>query len=262
MILYKQIDNQLVILAGGTGSRIREETHNKPKPMIEIGGIPIMLHLMRHYNHFGVRRFIICTGYRSEVISDYFMNLQARLHDFTIDYSKESAEVSVYSSNLDWEVTVVHTGDEKVGTEGRLRRAFKYVDNFPFFCTYGDGLSDINPLDLMSFHEEHGLLGTVTITNPKNRFGVVEIMNNRVTSFKEKPAMKDFINSGFFLFNQGVKDKLDPFSMLEDSLLPHLAKSSQLNGFKHQGFWQAMDTYRDWKLLDDLWNSGMAPWKA
>jgi glucose-1-phosphate cytidylyltransferase len=253
---------QVVLLAGGLGTRIREETSNRPKPMIEIGGHPILWHLMKNFSSFGIRRFVICAGYRSDVIVDYFTNFLVRSHDFTLDLRDEkNFKLHLQDERESWEITVVHTGGSEIGTGGRLNRAQKYIDNYPFICTYGDGLSDVNVEELISIHKESQTIGTITVTNPTNRFGVVELEANKIRTFREKPKVDGWINSGYFVFNEGIWDYLDDSGMLEDSPLQELAVSRQLSAFKHNGFWQAMDTYRELQLLENLWSEGHAPWK-
>lgn len=255
-------ETQVVLLAGGLGTRIREETANRPKPMIEIGGHPILWHLMKNFSNFGIRRFVICSGYRSDVIVDYFTNFLVRSHDFTIDLAKNnSLKLHMKEEQEPWEITVVHTGGTSVGTGGRLFRARNYIDTFPFICTYGDGLSDVNIHALLETHAKSSTIGTVTVTNPSNRFGVVEIEEKLIKTFKEKPKIDGWINSGFFVFNREIWEYLDDNCMLEDSPLQVLASSGQLAAYKHMGFWQAMDTYREFQLLESLWAEGVPPWK-
>ena len=255
-------DTQVVLLAGGLGTRIREETSNRPKPMIEIGEHPILWHLMKNFSNFGIRRFVVCAGYRSDVIVDYFTNFLVRSHDFTIDLRDDNnLKLHMKDEREPWEITVVHTGGSGVGTGGRLNRAGKYIDTYPFICTYGDGLSDVNISELLNSHINSQTIGTVTVTNPINRFGVVELRGSEVTTFREKPKVDGWINSGYFVFNREIWNYLDNFGMLEDAPLQKLAVSKQLSAFKHTGFWQAMDTYRELMLLENLWETGDAPWK-
>jgi glucose-1-phosphate cytidylyltransferase len=255
-------NTQAVLLAGGLGTRIREETSNRPKPMIEIGGKPIIWHLMKFLSAYGVRRFVICTGYKSEVVADYFANYLMRNNDFTVNLNSES-KISIHSDSedLDWEVTVAYTGESEVGTGGRLNRVRKYIDTYPFLCTYGDGLSDVDIQALVDFHKLHGGACTITVINPTSRFGVVEIEGNQVTSFREKPKAEGWINGGFFLFEPQIWDHLDDFCTLEQLPLQQLSQCQEVFGFKHEGFWQAMDTFREYQLLSNLWSQGDAPWK-
>ena len=263
MLLPKNlIGVKVVLLAGGLGTRIREETANRPKPMIEVGGYPLLWHSMKNFRTFGVNQFVICTGYRSEVIVDYFANLLIRTHDFTIDYGNNSEiEIHADSANIDWKVTIVNTGDSRVGTGGRLFRARQYLTEDPFICTYGDGLADVNVSELLNFHSKANTIATMTVTQPENRFGVAEIEDNYVKTFKEKPKVDGWINSGYFVFNQEIWKFLDEDCALEQKPLQDLASLGQISAFKHTGFWQAMDTYREYELLQHLWESGKPPWK-
>jgi glucose-1-phosphate cytidylyltransferase len=256
-------DTQVVLLAGGLGTRIREETANRPKPMIEIGGMPILWHLMKNFSAFGITRFIICVGYKSEVIVDFFANYTLRRNDFTLNTSL-SGGIEIHDSdsvNENWEVTIVHTGSSDVGTGGRLLRAMPYINQDNFICTYGDGLADVNMNDLYKSHMESQKIGTVTVINPRNRYGVVEINEDQsVKSFKEKPVTEDWVNGGFFMFNKKIFDYLDPMSPLENEPMKKLVTEGQLNAYPHENFWQSMDTYREYELLNDLWNQKKAPW--
>jgi len=253
---------QAVLLAGGLGTRIREETSNRPKPMIEIGGKPILWHLMKSLSTQGINRFIICAGYKAEVVSDYFANFLLKNYDFTVMLDKDS-KIKIHSqtADLNWEVTVAHTGESDVGTGGRVNRIKKYIDTFPFLCTYGDGLSDIDIPALTKFHDSHGQVCTITTINPTNRFGVVEIEGDRVTSFREKPKVDGWINGGFFLFEQQIWDYLNDFCTLEEEPLQKMSLESKVYAYRHTGFWKAMDTYREYEILSDLWAQGKAPWK-
>lgn len=255
-------DYQAVLLAGGLGTRIREETSNRPKPMIEIGNKPILWHLMKNLSSSGIRRFIVCSGYKSEVISDYFANYLVRNRDFTVRLSNEN-QLIIHSDLdvVDWEVTVVYTGNETVGTGGRIHRIKRYLDTFPFLCTYGDGLSDIQIPELFNFHRSHEKTATLTAINPTNRYGVLEIQGNRVQTFKEKPRVEGWINGGFFLFENQIFDYLDDYCTLENEPLQTLASEHNLYAYKHEGFWQSMDNFREYEILSGLWNSNNAPWK-
>ena len=258
----KYQDLQVVLLAGGLGTRIREETESRPKPMIEIGGRPLLWHLMKYFSTFGLSDFVICTGYKAEVIVDYFTNFNLHNNDFTIDMSSHNS-VTVHNSNFQepWKVTIAHTGGPNVGTGGRLNRVRKYVKSDNFICTYGDGLSDIQIPILIKAHLKNGGVATVTVTKPTNRFGVVEMDNALVTSFREKPQAEGWINSGYFVFNQKIWDYLDDECTLEESPMKRLSKEGSLFGYEHLGFWQAMDTYREYQLLEGLWAENRAPWR-
>ena len=252
-----------VILAGGLGTRISEETHLKPKPMIEIGSRPILWHIMKMYSHYGVNDFVICCGYKGYVIKEYFANYFLHMSDVTFDMSNNS--MHVHQGNAEpWKVTLVDTGDETM-TGGRLKRVADYLKNEDAFCmTYGDGVSDVDIKKLLAFHRQHGATATVTATLPPGRFGALNIKGDKVIGFKEKPKGDGvMINGGFFVLSPNVLDLIkDDTTIWEQGPLETLAKTGQLTVFRHEGFWQPMDTLRDKNLLEDLWASGNAPWKA
>ena len=250
-----------VILAGGYGTRIGEDTDNKPKPMIEIGGIPILIHIMKYYSAYGIKDFIICCGYKCSVIKEYFANYMLHRSDFTVDMGKD--EVKVHHKNFDdWRVTLVDTGDESM-TGGRLKRVKQYLCDEEFFhFTYGDGLSDVNLDELTNFHLNHGKIATVTSVRPPGRFGSLVTKGDKVKSFEEKP-MGDGgrINGGYFVLKPEAIDNIsDDGTVWEQEPLINLASSGELMAFSHDGFWQPMDTLRDKNLLIELWDSGQAPW--
>jgi glucose-1-phosphate cytidylyltransferase len=253
-----------VILAGGLGTRISEETHLKPKPMIEIGGKPILWHILKIYSHFGINDFIICCGYKGYVIKEYFANYFLHMSDITIDISKNSIEVHQQSAEP-WRVTLVDTGDDTM-TGGRLKRVSSYLQGEDAFCfTYGDGVSDVNITQLIEFHRAHGLQATLTATYPPGRFGALDIdADQRITIFKEKPKGDGgMINGGFFVLSPQVIDLIaNDQTLWEREPLEALAESNQLKAFQHNGFWQPMDTLRDKTLLEELWQSSKAPWKV
>lgn len=252
-----------VILAGGLGTRISEETHLKPKPMIEIGGRPILWHIMKMYSHHGVNDFIICCGYKGYVIKEYFANYFLHMSDVTFDMTNNSMQV--HQGNAEpWRVTLVDTGDETM-TGGRLKRIAPYVQNEEAFCmTYGDGVSDVNITNLIAFHKEHSTQATLTATLPPGRFGALSIEGFKVTGFKEKPKGDGvMINGGFFVLSPKVLDLIeDDKTTWEQRPLETLAASGDLSVFRHEGFWQPMDTLRDKTHLEELWASGNAPWKV
>lgn len=252
-----------VILAGGLGTRISEETHLKPKPMIEIGGKPILWHIMKMYSHYGVNDFIVCCGYKGYVIKEYFANYFLHMSDVTFDMSNNS--MKVHQGNAEpWRVTLVDTGDETM-TGGRLKRIAKYVEDEEAFCmTYGDGVSDVNITELLAFHKKQGTQATLTATLPPGRFGALSIQGDKVTGFKEKPKGDGvMINGGFFVLSPKVLNLIkDDATIWEQGPLETLASEDQLTVFRHDGFWQPMDTLRDKTNLEDLWASGNAPWKA
>lgn len=253
---------KLVILAGGLGTRLREETEFKPKPMVEIGGKPIIWHIMSGYATCGITDFVICTGYKGEIIRNYFTNLDSNTSNFTINY-KPNKEISIHNvfKESDWKITLVDTGP-KTNTGGRVFLAEEFLENETFACTYGDGLSNVDINSLLEFHKSHKRIATMTIVRPNSRFGVVSHENGLVTEFEEKPISKAWINAGFFIFEPGIFNYMDADCVLESSVLVNLTNDSQLMAFEHSGFWQAMDTYRETMLLNELWESGNAPWKT
>lgn len=251
-----------VILAGGMGTRISEETHLKPKPMIEIGGKPILWHIMKSYSAHGIHDFIICLGYRGYFIKEYFANYFLHNSDVTFDMSDNSMKVHENSAEP-WKVTLVDTGD-KTMTGGRLKRVAPYLDNEPFCFTYGDGLSDVDIGSLVNFHKKHNTLATVTSVQPPGRFGALSMKDNKIVSFEEKPQGDgSWINGGFFVLSPKVLDYIeDDTSIWERDPLQQLSKEGQLSAFLHRGFWQPMDTLRDRVQLEKLWESQSAPWKV
>jgi glucose-1-phosphate cytidylyltransferase len=252
-----------VILAGGLGTRISEETHLKPKPMIEIGGRPILWHVMKTYSAHGINDFIICCGYKGYVIKEYFANYFLHMSDITFDMKNNQMEVHQRNAEP-WRVTLIDTGEETL-TGGRLKRVGEYVSNEDVFCfTYGDGVADINITQLVDFHRNHGKLATVTAVQPPGRYGSLDINNQAVSSFIEKPKGDGgWINGGFFVLSPKCLDYIDgDKSSWEGEPLANIAKAQQLMAFEHGGFWQPMDTLRDKNHLEDLWGSGKAPWKV
>lgn len=253
-----------VILAGGLGTRISEESYLKPKPMIEIGGKPILWHIMKTYSHYGINDFIICCGYKGYVIKEYFANYFLHTSDVTFDMTNNSMEVH-HQYAEPWRVTLIDTGQSTM-TGGRLKRVEAYLKNEDAFCfTYGDGVSNIDISKLISFHKSHGRQATLTATFPPGRFGSIDIQPDQsVSVFKEKPKGDGgMINGGFFVLSPSVLDLLkDDKSVWEHEPMEFLAKNNELKAYQHHGFWQPMDTLRDKTLLEDLWNSGVAPWKV
>jgi glucose-1-phosphate cytidylyltransferase len=253
-----------VILAGGLGTRLSEETHIKPKPMIEIGGKPILWHILKIYSHHGINDFVICCGYKGYIIKEYFANYFLHMSDVTFDMSKNIMEVHQQSVEP-WRVTLVDTGDDTM-TGGRLKRVASYLQGEEAFCfTYGDGVSDVNITKLIEFHRTHGLQSTLTATYPPGRFGALDIhADQRITAFKEKPKGDGvMINGGFFVLSPKVINLIaNDQTLWEREPLEALAESSQLKAFQHSGFWQPMDTLRDKNHLEELWQSGKAPWKV
>ena len=253
-----------VILAGGLGTRITEETHLKPKPMIEIGGKPILWHIMKIYSAHGVTDFIICCGYKGYLIKEYFANYFLHMSDITFDMSNNKMEVH-YQYAEPWRVTLVDTGESTM-TGGRLKRVAPYLEGEEAFCfTYGDGVGDVDVAATVDFHRKHGLKATLTAVYPPGRFGALDIHHDQhITSFKEKPKGDGSrINGGFFVLSPSVIDLIrDDNTVWEREPLERLAESGQLKAFSHQGFWQPMDTLRDKKHLEELWAGGVAPWKV
>ena len=251
-----------VILAGGLGTRLSEETAIRPKPMVEIGGRPILWHILKMYSHHGINDFVICCGYKGYLIKEYFANYFLHMSDVTFDMQSNRMEVHQKRAEP-WTVTLVDTGDNSM-TGGRLRRVADYVKDEEAFCfTYGDGVSDVNITATIAFHRSHGKDATLTATFPPGRFGALDIQKSLVMSFKEKPKGDGaFINGGFFVLSPKVLSLLkDDSTIWEQQPLMQLAASGQLMAYEHQGFWQPMDTLNDKQTLEKLWASGQAPWK-
>ena len=251
-----------IILAGGLGTRISEETQVKPKPMIEIGGKPILWHIMKLYSAHGINEFIICCGYKGYIIKEYFANYFLHMSDVTFDMKEN--EMQVHQRNAEpWKVTLINTGESTL-TGGRLRRVADYVKSDEAFCfTYGDGISDIDISALINFHQKHKKLATITAVQPPGRYGSLDIQNDLVNKFIEKPRGDGgWINGGFFVLSPKCIDYIEnDQSSWEGNPLEKLAKEAELGAFMHKGFWQPMDTLRDKNLLEELWDSGHAPWK-
>jgi len=252
-----------VLLAGGLGTRISEETHLRPKPMIEIGGRPLLWHIMKSYSSHGVSDFIVCCGYKGYLIKEYFSNYFLHMSDVTLDIANNSMTVHQQKAEP-WIVTLVDTGTSTM-TGGRLKRVSSYLQGETSFCfTYGDGLSDVNISELISFHNSHGKLATITAVQPPGRYGALELSGNLVVDFTEKPAGDGgLINGGFFVLSPKVFDYIaSDDTTWESSPLIQLAHNGELVAYEHRGFWQPMDTLREKILLEDLWGSGNAPWKS
>ncbi len=253
---------RVVILAGGFGTRISEESHLKPKPMIEIGGRPILWHIMKTYSSYGYNDFVICLGYKGYVIKEYFANYFLHESNVTFDFTKENARFTHEHSAEPWKVTLVDTGEETL-TGGRVKRIQPYIGDEPFMLTYGDGVGDINIKELATFHKTHGKLATVTSTQPSGRFGALKFgEDDLVTSFHEKPEGDGgWINAGFFVMEPGIFDYIDgDATILERAPLENLARGGQLVSYRHRGYWQPMDTLRDKIHLEDLLKKKHAPW--
>ncbi|WP_372776908.1 glucose-1-phosphate cytidylyltransferase [Litorivivens sp.] len=252
-----------VILAGGLGTRISEETDTRPKPMVEIGGKPILWHIMKTYSHYGINDFVICCGYKGYVIKEYFANYFLHMSDVTLDMT--SNEMHVHEKRAEpWRVTLVDTGEDSM-TGGRLARVADYVKDEEAFCfTYGDGVSDIDIRESIAFHRKHGKVATLMSAFPPGRFGALDVEGDQVVSFKEKPKGDGArINGGFFVLSPRVLSYLDgDKTVWEQEPMMKLAEEGQLMAYHHDGFWQPMDTLRDKHLLDQLWSDGRAPWKV
>lgn len=252
-----------VILAGGLGTRISEETSTRPKPMVEIGGKPILWHILKMYSRHEINDFVICCGYKGYVIKEYFANYFLHMSDVTFDMSKNSMEVHQQSAEP-WRVTLVDTGDSTM-TGGRLKRVTNYVKDEDIFClTYGDGVSDVNITELIDFHQKQNVKATLTATIPPGRFGALDLAGDKVNSFMEKPKGDGaLINGGFFVLSPKVLDYIaDDQTIWEREPLERLAREGNLAAYEHGGFWQPMDTLRDKTYLEELWQTGRAPWKT
>ena len=251
-----------VILAGGLGTRISEESHLRPKPMIEIGGRPIIWHIMKIYSSYGINEFIVCLGYKGYVIKEYFTNYFLHMSDITIDIEQNKLEVHQKGAEP-WRVTLIDTGED-TQTGGRLKRVASYLGNEDFCFTYGDGLANVNIAELIAFHKSNKLKATMTAVQPPGRFGALVLRDRLITSFQEKPKGDGgWINGGFFVLSPNVIDYIgDDTSVWEREPLEGLASDGQLAAFFHDGFWQPMDTLRDKGQLEELWASGTPPWKS
>lgn len=254
---------KVVILAGGFGTRISEESHLKPKPMIEIGGRPILWHIMKTYSHYGFNDFIVCLGYKAYCIKEYFAHYFLHEADVTFDFTMQNQQIIHNHHAEPWKVTLVNTGLETM-TGGRVKRVQPYIGNEPFMLTYGDGVSNVDINHLVSYHKDHGKIATVTSVQPSGRFGALDLSDgNMVQGFQEKPQGDGgWINAGFFVLEPGVFNYLaDDSTIFERDPMEKLAHDQQLMAFKHDGFWQPMDTVRDRDNLEKLWHNGKAPWK-
>ena len=254
---------KVVLLAGGFGTRISEESHLKPKPMIEIGDMPILWHIMKIYSHYGYNDFVICCGYKAYMIKEYFADYYLHRSDVTFDFS-ENNKMTIHSNFSEpWKVTLVDTGLNTM-TGGRIKRIQKYINNEPFMLTYGDGVSDVNIAELVKFHESHGKIGTMTAINVEQRFGVLDInADNKINAFREKSDDDgNMINGGFMVLNPEIFEYIEgDNTVFEKAPLETLVKMNELMAYKHEGFWKCMDTQRDKQQLESLWESGKAPWK-
>jgi len=256
---------KVVILCGGLGTRLREETEFRPKPLVEIGGRPILWHIMKIYAHYGLRDFVLCLGYRGNMIKEYFLNYEAMNNDFTICLGRQHS-VTHHDAHAeqDFRVTLAETGAQTM-TGGRVKRIEKYVDDDIFLVTYGDGVADLDIGAVVDFHRAHQRLATITTVHPLSRFGVLDVGDDgRVREFAEKPLMQGWASAGFFVFDRRAFDYLDDREecILEREPLERLASDGQLMAYRHNGFFYTMDTYREYEYLNELWAAGKAPWKV
>ncbi len=253
---------QTVILCGGKGTRMREETEFRPKPLVEIGEKPMIWHIMKIYSHYGFNDFILCVGYKGYMIKQYFMEMFWRNNDFTLNLSKAASIRYHTQGDENWKITIVDTGQETL-TGGRLKKVQKYIDGDTFLFTYGDGLSDLNLNRLFAFHNAKGKLATLTGVHPISPFGVMDVKNDEVTAFREKPVLEDMINGGFMVLDKKVFDYIpDADCSFEQEPLRSLAADNELCVYRHDGFWTAVDTFKDIERVGELWNSGKCPWKS
>lgn len=255
---------QVALLCGGLGTRLSEETVSRPKPMVEIGGKPILWHIMRFYRQFGHDRFVLCAGYKQDIIKEFFLNYDKHSNDVLVDFSNSSISLlGGAQDQIDWKVVIQDTG-ANTQTGSRLKQALRHIDDDIFMATYGDGLCDVDIEQLRAHHHASGKLATVTAVRPSSRFGELGLDGDSVTSFEEKPQTgKGWINGGFFVFHRSIFERLpdDPTITLEAGVLQPLARDGHLSVYRHAGFWQCMDTLREKQLLENYWQNGQAPWK-
>jgi glucose-1-phosphate cytidylyltransferase len=254
---------KVVILCGGLGTRLREETEYRPKPMVDVGGKPILWHIMKIYAHYGFSDFVLCLGYRGNMIKQYFLDYESMVNDFSIKLGKHEGHIQYLNAHEEksFTVTLVETGLQTL-TGGRLRRVQPYIPDDTFMMTYGDGLANVDIPRLVDFHFSHGKIVTITAVRPTSRFGKLEVADDAtVKQFTEKPLAEEWINGGFFVLNRKVFDYLDSDGAFEQEPLRNLARDGQLKAFQHRGFWYAMDTYREYLYLNELWNKKQAEWR-
>jgi glucose-1-phosphate cytidylyltransferase len=255
---------KVVILCGGRGTRLREETEVRPKPLVEIGNRPILWHIMKIYSHYGFKDFVLCLGYKGDMIKDYFLNYEAMNNDFTINLGNRN-NIAFHNAHLekDWNVTLVNTGDH-TQTGARIKKIEEYIDGETFMVTYGDGVGNIDIKELLEFHKKNGRTGTLTGVHPSSRFGELLIKGKNIVEFNEKPLVSQgFINGGFFVFEKKLFGYLsdNEHCSLEHGPLGNLSADGELSVYRHNDFWQCMDTQRELDILNDLWKQGKAPWK-
>ncbi len=253
---------QCVILCGGLGTRLREETEYHPKPLVKIGNMPILWHIMKIYSHYGIKEFILSLGYKGEMIKEFFVNYKYFHNDFSLNLKTHKANIMSDGEKIEnWNIVFADTGIE-TSTGGRITRVKKYTkDNEPLFlATYGDGVANVNIRKLIEFHRRNNKIATLTAVHPVSKYGVIEIKGSLARSFAQKPSLEGYINGGFFVFKKDVFDYLDDEMMLED-VFPLLAKENQLAVYQHNDFWHCMDTYKDYQVLNKMWETGKAEWK-
>lgn len=253
---------KVVIFCGGKGTRLKEETEYKPKPLVDVGGMPILWHIMKHYSHYGFNEFVLCLGYKGDMIKRYFLDYEWMANDFTINLKNRMEWITHFRNDLeDWKITLAETGLDSM-TAKRLKLIEKYIDTDTFMLTYGDGVSDVNLKELLEFHKKKGKLVTITGLHPTSKYGVLDVDDGLVKDFREKPILNDLINGGFMVMNKDIFKhiKKEENDMLVFKTLPELAKKGEVAVYKHKGFWHCMDTYRDYLKLNELWNSNR-PWK-
>jgi glucose-1-phosphate cytidylyltransferase len=255
---------KVVILCGGRGTRLKEETEVRPKPLVEVGGKPILWHIMKIYAHYGFNEFVLCLGYKGRMIKEYFLNYEMMISDLTLKLGSNDVKIHNQSQEKDWVITFAETGEE-AQTGARIKRIEKYIEDDLFMLTYGDAVTNINIKNLLEFHKSHGKIGTITGVHPSSRFGELVIKDRQVVQFTEKPQIKEgFINGGFFVFNKKFFNYLrdNDNCYLEREPLEKLASDEELMVYAHGGFWQCMDTYRELEILNNLWRSSKPPWKV
>ncbi len=254
---------KVVILAGGLGTRLSEETSARPKPMVEVGGLPILWHIMKGFSACGFREFVIALGYKGEMIKDFFVQYRHRSHSLTVDMDKGNVRIHHGAEKHDWIVHLLDTGEHTM-TGGRIRRAAQFIGREPFLCTYGDGVANLDINRLLAFHREHGKQATVTAVRPPARFGEIIMDGPLVTEFREKPQFGEgWINGGYFVLEPQAVDRItDDTTVWEQAPMEGLAHDRQIAAYQHSGFWQCMDTLRDVRMLDKMWQEGQAPWKT
>ncbi len=252
---------KVVILCGGKGTRMKEETEYRPKPLVDICGKPIIWHIMKIYSHYGIKDFILCLGYKGDMIKQYFNEINWRNNDYTIHLQNESSNIEYHTNeNEKWNITMVDTGIETL-TAGRLKKIKKYLDEDEFLMTYGDGLSDVNITELIKYYKQKGKIATITGVNPKSSFGIIEIENGIAKSFAEKPKLNGIINGGFMVLNKKIFDYIpEEDCMFVQEPLKNIAKDGELAVYKHDGFWTAIDTFKDVQRVNELWRTGNNPW--